>query len=196
MPSHTVYQLYNLVVLGYPNGKAPKKKKAPANRAATGGAAASKRAAGGGGGQRRNSKQNGHETDRIRALEAQLASLEGQSGDKDNDGESCKSEFGTLLIPYAQMTTARSPIRRKTATKTKQRRQHARYRLSRHSSNHRMDMHYDKIRFTHFPNFVWEAHCRGGRARPAYIVKTTSGVAKIVRNKEVKRVCMWLCYSS
>jgi hypothetical protein len=85
LPSHTVYQLYNLVVLGYPNGKPPKKKKAATQRAAAPTGGSSKRA--GGGGQRRNSKQNGHETDRIRALEAQLASLEGQPA-KDNDGAS------------------------------------------------------------------------------------------------------------
>ena len=153
-------------MLGYPNGKAPKKKKVPANRAATGGAAASKRAGGGGGGQRRNSKQNGHETDRIRALEAQLASLEGQPGGQDNDGELRQSELGALLIPFAQMITARSLTRRKTATKTKQRRRYAGYRLSRLSINHRMDMHYDKIRFSHFPNFMREARCRGEEPGP------------------------------
>lgn len=59
------------------------------------------------------------------------------------------------------MTTARSPTRRKTATKIEQQCEHTGI-----SSNHRMDMHHDKIVTTYFPHLLGEVHHqpRGGKA--------------------------------
>ncbi|KAJ9118590.1 hypothetical protein QFC22_003810 [Naganishia vaughanmartiniae] len=83
LPPHTVFQLYNLVVLGYPNGKRPKKKRG-GNRTAT---SAAKSTGGKAPRKQQSSRGNGSEKERIRALEAQLAVLE-KTGHDDDGGSS------------------------------------------------------------------------------------------------------------